>query len=232
MAWQKAKLINSKQLTSNVKSFFFSASNLKKHKSGQYFDLKLTNNKSARSFSVASSPKIGYLEFVIQKIDSGKLSPFLFDLKIGDEIEINGPRGDFYFLSNSKKDLLLIAGGTGIVPFISILRHHYKNFKERKINLIYSVTSESDLLFKNEFNKYRESDSNLTIHYVFTRNNTNQRINLRVLSDLLNNSSISSSSIYIAGSTSFVENIYSNLIKLGFSSRSISRERFGPNVYD
>src|SRR3989344_2181438 len=94
--WVKAKLLNSKFLTKKIKSLTFSTKVWKANKPGQYYDLRKNSNSPYRSFSVVSSSnKKGILEFAIELLDSGKVSPDLFELKIGETIEVRGPFGNF-----------------------------------------------------------------------------------------------------------------------------------------
>lgn len=239
--WQKVKLVSTRLLAPNIKSFTFLLNKPISFKSGQYFDLRLidSNSKSIRSFSIASSPKEkDFLEFVIQKIETGKLSPNLFGLKPGEKIEIKGPQGNFFWTPKEDKDLVLIAGGTGVTPFISLLRNHQANFKNRKILLIYSVSSEEFILYKDELENFQKKDINFKIVYIFTKTppknwqREGKRLDLKTLESILKDISHDSLNIYLAGSTAFVENIFSSLIKLNFKTSQIRRERFGPFIYE
>jgi ferredoxin-NADP reductase len=228
--WQRATLVDSKHLTKKIKSLIFSLHNFKKHKSGQYYDLRLLDHpKAVRSFSTASSPEDDHLEFGIQLLKGGALSPHLFTLKKGEQLELNGPKGEFVWSPKSNEPLLLIAGGSGLVPFMSILRHHYNNFKKRKIILLLSTKSEKDLIYKKELSTMQKKDENLKIVINLTPNES-KRINQTVLDKTLSEFE-KTPQIYICGSTAFTDNIYNVLLKLGVSSKFIKRERFGPFLY-
>jgi ferredoxin-NADP reductase len=228
--WQRATLVDSKHLTKKIKSLIFSLNNFKKHKSGQYYDLRLLDNpKSIRSFSIASSPEDQSLEFGIQLLKGGALSPHLFTLKKGEQLELNGPKGEFVWNPKTNTSLFLIAGGSGLVPFMSMLRHHYNNFKKRKITLLLSIKSKQDLIYKKELANMQKKDANLKIVINLTPNES-KRINQTVLGKILSEFE-KTPQIYICGSTAFTDNIYNMILKLGVSSKFIKRERFGPFLY-
>lgn len=235
-SWKKATLISSKFQTPDITLLSFKTEGLKKHKAGQYYNIRIpnTSKNSYRSFTVVSSPEEkGIIEFGIQLLQGGSLSPKLFNLKKGDAIEIEGPLGDFYWESKQKRSLLLIAGGSGITPFISMLRHHLNNLSAREITLLLSSNSERDLPFLKELKNISKIDKNINLHFVFTKNSPKKRINQNTLKEILKGiSDLKNLNIYIAGSTSFVENIYVSLVKNNIAPEKIYRERFGPNIYE
>lgn len=229
--WQKAVLVHSELLTPNIKSLSFEVEGIKKYKSGQYFNIRLPEYpKSIRSFSTASSPEEkGILEFGIQLLNGGALSPKLFNLKKGQQVEISGPFGSFTWKSNNKKPLLLIAGGSGLVPFISMLRHHYNNYVKRKINLLISIKTAQELIYSNELKKMQQKDQDLQIELHLTKE-SNGRINQELLQKSIQIFK-TAPLIYVCGSTAFTDNVYNMLLKLGVESKHIFRERFGPFIY-
>ncbi len=234
--WKKAILISSEFQTIDIKLLKFKPQIWKKHKAGQYYNLKIpnTSNNSYRSFTTISPPEEKEtLDFAIQLFKNGLLSPKLFDLKMGDQIEIQGPLGEFYWDSKQTKSLLLIASGSGITPFISMLRHHLNNLDKRDITLLLSAHSEKDLPFLKEVKHISKMDKNVKVNFIFTKNTPKKRIDQKVLREIINGISDQKNlNVYIAGSITFVENIYLSLIKMNISSNKIYRERFGPNIYE
>lgn len=233
--WKKAVLISSQFQTPDVKLLSFKTERWKKHKAGQYYNLRIPNNSknSYRSFTTVSAPEQKeILEFGIQLFRNGLVSPKLFNLKRGDLIEIQGPLGEFYWESRQNKSLLLIAGGSGITPFISMLRHHLNNFNSRRIILLLSAHSEKDLPFLEEIRKISKVDKNINVHLLFTKSPPKKRIDQKILKEIIESIlDLKNLSIYIAGPTTFVENIYLSLIKIKIPVNKIYRERFGPNIY-
>lgn len=224
--WQKAKLTNSEKLTEKIKSLIFSVSNWKEYKAGQYYDIRLDEKSAHRSFSIVSSPKEkGGLEFAIELLKGGEVSPQLFNLKLDDEVEISGPKGNFYCDFKKPHNLLLIAGGSGVTPFISVLRDLNNTKLSKKIILLVSVGLSEDIPYLKELEDYSKNFNNFKFIKIITKSNS-KRIDHVLLNTILQE--FSNLKIFISGSTSFVENIYSILNKLGVKQTDIYRERFGP----
>lgn len=228
--WQKAKLISSKTIGPKVKSFVVSVPKIIKHKPGQYYDIRLSSQTASRSYSIASPPKSKTIEFGIQLLQNGQASPLLFRLKPGDSIEIRGPIGN-HFVWNEKTqgDIILIGGGSGVVPLMSILRAHYGKALNHHLILLVSAKTIDSILYKNEIDNMK----NVQKTYILTGkipdkwSGFSKRIDKKLLSSLLLKHASHSPIMYIAGSTSFVETVMSHLLALGINPVNIKTERFG-----
>ncbi len=224
--WQKAKLAKSEKITEKIRSLIFAVNDWKEYKAGQYYDIRLNAHFSHRSFSIVSSPKEKeVLEFAIELLKGGEVSPKLFNLKLGEVVEISGPKGNFYCDLKKPYDLLLIAGGSGVTPFISMLRDLNKTNTSKKITLLVSINTSEEIPYLKELESYSKNFNNLKFIKIITKNSS-KRIDANLLNSVIKE--FNNRKIFISGSTSFVENIYSILNKLGVKQTDIFRERFGP----
>jgi ferredoxin-NADP reductase len=233
--WKIAKLISSKNISIDVKSLIFSVKDWEKHIPGQHYEIALTSSdgyRAVREYSIASEPeKIGILEFGVQLMPHGEVSPYLFDMEIGEEIEIRGPLGGHFNWNISLPGpLILIGGGSGVVPLMSMLRHYLNYNSPREIVLLVSSKSIEKIPYKDELDKIK--NSNIKIFYALTRdfldapNFHNGRIDIMILKELLSRFVGKMPMIYVCGTNSFVESITEDLIDIGFNSHEIKTERF------
>lgn len=230
--WKKVKIISSNIIGPNVKSVVVLVSN-PKFKPGQYFDIRLSKNKSFRSYSVASGGK-NTIEFGIQLLPNGQVSPHLFSLRPGDLLEVRGPIGNHFVLDEKTKgDIILIGGGSGAVPLMSILRTIHKRLFKQHIVMLISARVVDSILYKKEVDEFDAENVNVQTVYTITGkipdnwSGFSKRIDKKLLSGLLLSHASHQPTIYIAGPTSFVENIMNNLLSLKFSPSQIKTERFG-----
>ena len=121
------------------------------HRAGQHVDVRLTAEdgySAERSYSIASSPNSNRVELSIVRIDDGEVSPYLTGLGVGDQFELRGPIGGYFVWEKTEtRPVLLLAGGSGVVPLMSIFRYHAEINSSAKMRLVYSARSENDLIF-------------------------------------------------------------------------------------
>jgi ferredoxin-NADP reductase len=122
------------------------------HRAGQHVDVRLTAEdgyQAQRSYSIASAPEDAELLLTIERLDDGEVSPYLVDeLRPGDELELRGPIGGYFVWERSSGGpLLLIAGGSGVVPFRAMLRHHLAANSDAAVRLLYSARSLDEVLY-------------------------------------------------------------------------------------
>jgi len=125
------------------------------HRAGQHVDIRLTapdGYQAQRSYSIASAPENGRVELTVERIDDGEVSPYLAGvLQAGDEIEVRGPiGGHFTWTVQDGGPLLLVAGGSGLVPLMAMLRHRANQDSRVDTRLLVSVRSRGDLLYADE----------------------------------------------------------------------------------
>ncbi len=213
-----------------------------KFRAGQYFDIRLTapdGYQAQRSYSVTSSPDDpDKIEFAIELIEDGEVSSYFHEIvEPGDQIEMRGPIGGHFTLSpNFTKPVLLVAGGSGIAPIISMLRYRRSSNQEAPVVLMFSVRTEIDLLFEGELEKMANEDPNFHMVIALTRtlptesksSRQTRRIDRPMIDYAVEILGSRPARAYVCGGTSFVESIGNHLLDLGMEYDEIRTERFGP----
>ncbi len=224
--WQIATVAQVKRETPRVKSFRFELPMWMPHLPGQHYDVRLTapdGYSAQRSYSVASSPlDEGQIELTIDRLDDGEVSPYFHDVVVeGDQVELRGPFAS-YFVWRGEAPVLLVGGGSGVVPLMAILRHRRRAMPELAMRLVYSVRSAEDVIYADELG----DDAVLT----FTREPPEgwSGHTGRIDSSLIAEASVDSGTAFVCGSNGFVEAAAGLLLEAGFEPRQIRTERFGP----
>src|SRR5512147_2916035 len=158
--WQIASIKDIKPETANVKSFTLMLPAWIRHRAGQHYDIRLTAEdgyQAQRSYSIASEPeREGQVDITVERINDGEVSTYLHDVLIpGDRIEVRGPIGGYFVweAAMSAKSLLLIAGGSGVVPLMSMLRHRAAQRSKVLTRLLYSSRTPDDVIYRDELDK-------------------------------------------------------------------------------
>ena len=194
---------------------------------GQHVDVRLTapdGYQASRSYSLASSGPDPRLQLAVDKLPDGEVSPYLVDdLRPGDMLELRGPLGGWFVWSPSvEQPVQLIAGGSGVVPLVAMIRAHAASGSTAPMQLLYSVRTPADRFFADELEKL----DNVT--YAYTRSGppdatigrlTKERLAAAVLP--------TGSAVFVCGPTGFVEAVASWLVDLGHDASLIKTERFG-----
>jgi ferredoxin-NADP reductase len=236
--WQFAKVVDLIEETPRCKSLLVEPSTWPGHRAGQHVDVRLTAEdgyQAQRSYSIASGPEDAELVLTIERLDDGEVSPYLVDeLRPGDELELRGPIGGYFVWERSSGGpLLLIAGGSGVVPFRAMLRHHIAGGSDAAVRLLYSARSPEEVLYRQEFESLT-SDHHIAVHVALTRawpehwEGHRGRINPELLRDV-SWPADEHPLIYICGPTGFVETIAEQLVEAGNDPGRIRTERFGPS---
>lgn len=236
--FQVATLIESKMVAEDVKSLTFSLDNWPKHKAGQHCNIRLTSEdgyQAERDYSIASAPEQqGVVEFGIQLLKNGEVSPYLFEMGKGEQLEIKGPiGGHFIWDSQMEGPLILIGGGSGMVPLMSILRHHINNYKNRDVVFLISARNKEHVLYQDELEEIAKKYPDIKIVYTFTEKAPDgwkgymRRIDIEMLRQVLSDLVDKMPNIYICGPTPFVESVATNLVGLKINPHLIKTERFG-----
>jgi ferredoxin-NADP reductase len=152
LTWQLARVAEVVYETPRCRSIVLEPPAWPGHLAGQHVDVRLTAEdgyQAQRSYSIASSPEDPKLVLTVERIDDGEVSPYLVDeLRPGDELELRGPIGGYFVWERSSGGpLLLIAGGSGVVPFRAMLRHHVAGDSDAALRLLYSARSLDDVLY-------------------------------------------------------------------------------------
>jgi ferredoxin-NADP reductase len=224
--WQIGTVTSIKAETPRVKSFRIRLPLWMPHLPGQHYDVRLTDPdgyRAQRSYSIASSPlDEGEIELTIDRLEDGEVSPYFHDVVVeGDQVEVRGPFAS-YFVWRGEKPVLLVGGGSGVVPLMAILRHRRRTMPDLAMRLVYSVRRADEVIYADELG----DDALLT----FTREPP-ERWNGhtgRIDPELIAQAGIDSGTAFACGSNGFVEAASELLLQAGFEPERIRTERFGP----
>ena len=224
--WQIGTVTAIKRETPTVKSFVIELPMWVPHLPGQHYDVRLTapdGYRAQRSYSIASSPlDEGQIELTIDRLDGGEVSPYFHDVVVeGDKVEVRGPFAS-YFVWHGEKPVLLVGGGSGVVPLMAILRHRRRTMPELPMRLVYSVRKADDVIYEDELG----DDAVLT----FTREPPDgwRGHTGRIDRELVAAAGIDSGTAFVCGSNGFVEAGANLLLEAGFAPHEVRTERFGP----
>jgi ferredoxin-NADP reductase len=212
------------------------------HRAGQHVDVRLTAEdgyQAQRSYSIASPPEDPQVTLTVERLDDGEVSPYLTDgLQIGDQIELRGPIGGYFTWSaRAGEPLQLIAGGSGIVPLMAMLRHRAVAAGGRDVpaRLLASWRGPSAIFYRAELAKLAadESETRLSVVHTLTReappdwSGDRGRVDAAMLRARVF-APREAARVYVCGPTPFVEAVASELVALGHAPDRIRTERFGP----
>jgi ferredoxin-NADP reductase len=206
------------------------------HIAGQHVDVRLTADdgyQTERSFSIASAPEEATVALTVERIEGGEVSPYLTEeLRVGDQLELRGPFTSYFvWRTGDGGPLLLIAGGSGLVPLMAMLRHRAANSSTVEARLLLSARSLDDTLYRDELAELAQDG--LTVHFTLTRDRpTNwhgfaRRIDAEMLTTV-GPSPRERPRVFVCGPTAFVELAAELLLQLGHEPAAIRTERFGP----
>jgi ferredoxin-NADP reductase len=237
--WQFAQVRDVVVETRRVKSLMLQPASWPGHLPGQHVDIRLTAEdgyQAQRSYSIASPPEDELLALTVERVKDGEVSPYLLDeLRVGDQLELRGPIGGYFvWTAAARGPVYLLAGGTGITPLMSILRHRHRLPSRPPALLIYSARSREDIVYQDELEAMTRRDSSFRLVYALTRQQPKDWMGHR---GRINKGLLSANwfppahnpTIYVCGPTTFVETAASLLVELGFDPLSIKTERFGPS---
>jgi ferredoxin-NADP reductase len=224
--WQIATVSSIKPETPMVKSFRLDLPVWMPHLPGQHYDVRLTapdGYSAQRSYSIASSPiDEGQIELTVDRLADGEVSPYFHDvLEEGDEVEVRGPFAS-YFVWRGESPVLLVGGGSGVVPLMAMLRHRRRTTPDLPMRLVYSVRTADDVIYADELGDEaeltftREPPADWTGHTG------------RIDASLVANGDFASGTAFVCGSNGFVESASGLLLENGFEPQQVRTERFGP----
>ena len=238
-----------KRETADVRSFTFEPDNAPfRFISGQHVDIRLTapdGYQAQRSYSIASAPKnADAFDITIELLEDGEVSPYFhYVVAPGDRVEFRGPvGGPFTWRAKAGMKLLLVGGGSGIVPLMSMLRHRNASEMANSVPvvLLYSSRTEQHIIYRDELNEMDAEDAKLTVLHTLTRHQPpawtgrSRRVDLELMRDALATlDSLATDDsgevvTYICGPSDFVENSAQYAVELGIAPENVKTERFGP----
>jgi ferredoxin-NADP reductase len=201
------------------------------HRAGQHLDVRLTAEdgyQAQRSYSIASAPG-ERPAITIERLDDGEVSPYLVDeLREGDVFEVRGPIGGYFVWDGDEPEpVLLVAGGSGVVPLAAMARHWKRVGSSAPMRLLYSARSWDEVIYRDELEHL-----GIGVTYTLTREQPErwQGYARRIDDELLSEVAFPASEgprVYVCGSTHFVDAAADGLVRLGYDPASIRTERFG-----
>jgi ferredoxin-NADP reductase len=235
--WHTASVREVRDETAHAKTIVLDDPAWPGHFAGQHVDVRLTAEdgyQAQRSYSIASAPEEP-LALTVERIDDGEVSPYLTeDLRAGDELELRGPiGGHFTWRTTDGGPLLLLAGGSGLVPLIAITRHRIACADASEIRLLVSSRSLDDLLFAEELRR-ADAEPGIDVQITLTRvqppgwSGLARRVDREMLVELGPPPS-ERPRVFVCGPTPFVEHAADALVALGHAPSAIHAERFGPS---
>jgi ferredoxin-NADP reductase len=206
------------------------------HRAGQHVDVRLTAEdgySAQRGYSIASAPEDDQLELTVEQVENGEVSTYLTEeLRAGDELELRGPIGGYFVWEERLGGpLLLVAGGSGVVPLRSILRHRQAVGSDVPARILYSARTLPDVLYRTELEQLGTQpgiDLQLTLTRGAPEGFTGRRgrIDRAVLQEVAWPPE-QRPLTYVCGPTEFVELAAGALVELGHDPTRIKTERFG-----
>ena len=244
IAWRVATVRAIRQETARTRTIFLDVLGWPGHLAGQHVDVRLTAEdgyQTQRSYSIASSPDEKLLSLTVEALEDGEVSSYLCgELRQGDELELRGPIGGYFvWRVTDGGPLLLVAGGSGIVPLMAILRHRAAALAERPARqavparLLYSSRSFDDVIYREELERMAADDDSLRVVHTITRDappewtGYRRRID-RAMLDEVGWPPSDLPHVFVCGPTSMVEAAASALVESGHAKERIRTERFGP----
>jgi ferredoxin-NADP reductase len=237
LSWQLARVVELIEETPGTRSIVLEPPAWPGHRAGQHVDVRLTADdgyQAERSYSIASAPEDEHIVLTVERLDDGEVSPYLArELRPGDELELRGPLGGYFvWEATLGGPLLLLAGGSGIVPLRSMLRHRTAVGSTVPVRLLYSSRSLGEVIYRDELDRLA-ADDEVDVRFTLTREQPEgwQGYRRRIDEELLREVAWPPDDrplVYVCGPTAFVEAAATALVQLGHEPGRIKTERFGP----
>jgi ferredoxin-NADP reductase len=239
ISWRLATVAGLRDETPTVRSFTLELPDWPGHRSGQHVDLRLTAEDGysvERSYSIASEPgRGGEVDITVERIPDGEVSPFLHDVVVdGDRLEVRGPIGGYFvWEATLGGPLLLVAGGSGVVPLMAMIRHRQRAGSDVPTRLLFSSRHLEEIIYRDELDRLAGANDGFEVIHTLTRSQPagwmgyNRRIDDRMLAEVLEPLGVEAR-VYICGPTALVEVAANALVRLGLPADRVRTERFGP----
>lgn len=236
--WRIAEVVETAEETPRVRTLKLSMADWPGHVPGQHIDVRLTGDdglQAQRSYSITSGPEAREISLAVERLEEGEVSPYLAsEVRPGDRFELRGPIGGYFVWTVEKGGpLVLIAGGSGIAPLMSMLRHRAAQKAKFPATLLYSARRYEEIIFREELDRMAAADPNLQVAYTLTREQPagwrggDKRIDRESLMAFVNPPE-ERPQIYVCGPSGLVEDTAKLLVEIGHERGCIRTERFGP----
>ena len=224
------RLVSRRQETPTAHTFVVEVPGWPGHRAGQHVDVRLTAEdgyQAQRSYSIASAPESPELELTVEELADGEVSPYLVGVaEPGDRFELRGPIGGYFTWSAATGGpLLLVAGGSGVVPLMAMIRHRRAVGSSVDARLLLSVQTRADIIYRSELEA-----SGVPVHVTLTRESPadwagyTRRIDAAMLREV---GPGPGAHVYVCGPTPFVEEAARLLVEIGHAPAAVRTERFG-----
>jgi ferredoxin-NADP reductase len=239
LEWQAGTVTAIRPETRQTKSFTLGLPKWMAHRPGQHYDVRLTapgGYQTERSYSIASAPeRVGLIELTVERIADGEVSPYLHDVLVtGDLLEVRGPIGGYFVWEVALGGpLLLIGGGSGVVPLMAMLRHRAAQHATMPARILYSTRTPDDVIYRAELDALAASDRSFEAFFTFTRQapagwaGFRRRIDAAMLGEVIKPFG-AAARVYVCGPTLLVEAVANTLVQMQLPIEQIRTERFGP----
>jgi ferredoxin-NADP reductase len=216
----------------NVRTLVLEVPGWPGHVAGQHVDVRLTAEdgyQAQRSYSIASAPESPDLELTVEELEDGEVSPYLVEAaEVGDQFELRGPIGGYFtWTAATGGPLLLVAGGSGVVPLMAMIRHRRAAGSDADARLLLSVKTRADIIYRSELEA-----SGVGLHVTLTRESPadwagdTRRIDAEMLR-AVGPPPQARPHVYVCGPTPFVEEAARLLVEIGHAPAAVRTERFG-----
>jgi ferredoxin-NADP reductase len=234
--WLQAEVADTVLETPRTKTLGFDVPGWPGHRAGQHVDVRLTAEdgyQAERSYSIASAPDGTHIELTVERLDDGEVSAYLTDeLRDGDRIELRGPVGGYFVWEPALGGpVLLVGGGSGVVPLMAMIRDRAAAGSDAEMRLLFSSRSWEEVIYRDELE--RLAGGGLTVVHTLTRSQPDgwsgytRRVDEQML-DEVGPPPSERPLVFVCGPTPFVEAVATALVQLGHEPNRIRTERFGP----
>lgn len=238
LAWRTGTVLERRKETATAYTLVLDVPGWPGHDAGQHLDVRLTapdGYSASRSYSIANAAAGTRIELTIEELHDGEVSPYLAEsITIGDPLEVRGPIGGWFVWRPSQTEpVQLIAGGSGVVPLMAMIRSRALAQSRAPFRLLYSVRAPQSIIYGDELMMRVLDGSGLEITFAYTRMAPDgwPRAPKRIDAEILTETTIppeKNPSCYVCGPTPFVESAANLLIAAGHDPNDIKTERFGP----
>jgi len=236
LTWQLADVVEIVPETARVKTLALDVPDWPGHRTGQHLDVRLTAEDGyqvERSYSIASAPSGSRVDITVERLDDGEVSPYLTDeLRSGDKLELRGPVGGYFVWEPSVGGpVLLVGGGSGVVPLMAMIRERAGAGSDVDMRLLLSSRSWEEIIYRDELE--RLAGDGLRVVHTLTRSHPDgwtgyaRRVDAEMLAEV-GPKAEDRPHVYVCGPTPFVEAVANALVGLGHEPREVKTERFGP----
>jgi len=238
LSWQLCDVAEIVDETPQVKSLVLDAPDWPGHLAGQHVDIRLTAEdgyQAQRSYSIASAPEEGRLALTVERLGDGEVSPYLTDVLVaGDRLELRGPIGGYFVWDiDDGGPVLLVGGGSGVVPLMAMIRHRAAVGSDVPMRLLFSAKTLGDLIYRDELEELAGRGDGFETFFTLTREQPEgwtgytRRVDRELLAEA-GWPTAESPLAYVCGPTGFVEAVASALVESGLPPSHVKTERFGP----